>query len=62
MTGVANDGSKDKATDGAAPVNSFRRGVEARVKVLRSIRNPTVDQIERALFWEEYLKQKRDEK
>jgi hypothetical protein len=56
MTGVENDGSKDRATDGAAPVNSFRRGVELRVKVLRSLRNPTVEQIERALFWEEYLR------
>ena len=56
MTGAENDGSKHMATDGPAPVNSFRRGVELRVKVLRSLRNPTVEQIERALFWEEYLR------
>lgn len=46
----------EAATDGAAPVSSpFRKDVERRVKVLRSLRHPTVAQIEVAQFWEEYL-------
>jgi hypothetical protein len=56
MTAAANDGSKDKATDGAAPVNSFRTLIETRIRVWRSLRQPTVQQIEWCQFWEEYLK------
>lgn len=57
MTGAEANGSGGKATDGPAPVISkFRRDIEIRVKTLRSLRNPTVEQIERAQFWEEYLR------
>ncbi len=41
---------------GVAEKGMFRREIELRVKTLRSLRAPTVDQIERALFWEEYLR------
>lgn len=33
----------------------FRQDIQRRVKVLRSLRHPTVAQIEVAQFWEEYL-------
>ena len=56
MTGAEKDGSKDKATDGPAPVNSFRTLIETRIRVWRSLRQPTVQQIEWCQFWEEYLK------
>lgn len=36
--------------------NEFRERIEQRVRVLRSLRQPTVEQIERAQFWEEYLR------
>ena len=40
-----------------APVDSpFRKMIEARIKVWRSLRAPTVQQIEWCQFWEEYLK------
>jgi len=39
-----------------APVNHFRARIEARVRIWRSLRTPTVDQIENAQFWEDYLK------
>lgn len=57
MTGVDSHGCGGVPKDGAAPVKSpFRLEIERRVKVLRSLRNPTVHQIESAIFWEEYLK------
>lgn len=49
-------------SNGSAPVapaarNEMRARIETRVKVLRSLRAPTVEQIEAAQFWEEYLRQ-----
>ena len=44
---------------GPSPVsrpNGFRQQIEGKVRTLRSLRHPTVEQIERAQFWEEYLK------
>lgn len=43
MTGVDAQGCGGQPKDGAAPVNPFRVEVERRVKVLRSLRNPTVE-------------------
>lgn len=46
-----------------APVDSpFRKMIEARIKVWRSLRAPTVQQIEWCQFWEEYLKKPDAEK
>lgn len=40
-----------------APVpNPMRERIQTRVRVLRSLRQPTVEQIEAAQFWEEYLR------
>jgi hypothetical protein len=70
MTGVETaTGSMDRnevQTDivDPAPVvpSPFRTLIETKLRVWRSLRQPTVQQIEWCLFWEEYLKQKRDEK
>jgi hypothetical protein len=56
MTGVEKDGSGAVAKAGAAPVNSFRTLIETKLRVWRSLRQPTVQQIEWCQFWEEYLK------
>lgn len=41
---------------GPAPVsNEFRARIESRVRTLRGLRHPTVEQIERKLFLKEYL-------
>lgn len=56
MTGVEPHGSGAAATDGPAPVNSFRTLIETKLRVWRSLRQPTVQQIEWCQFWEEYLK------
>lgn len=56
MTGAEAQDGGGAAKDGAAPVSSpFRQDIQRRVKVLRSLRHPTVAQIEVAQFWEEYL-------
>ena len=55
---AVDSGNRAQQDADPASVNSpFRKDIELRVKTLRSLRAPTVEQIERALFWEEYLKQ-----
>ena len=44
------------ASDPASVISPFRQMIETRLVVLRSLRKPTVEQIEARLFWEEYLK------
>lgn len=44
-----------------SPTDSeFRKLIKARVRVWQSMRNPTVEQIQNRLFWEEYLKTKQE--
>lgn len=50
-TSISNAMSADPA-----PVSPFRQRIEARVRVWRSLRAPTVGQIENAQFWEDYLR------
>jgi len=56
MAGAETHGSDETPTDGAAPVSSpFRETILWRIKVWRSLRAPTEEQLERLKFWEEYL-------
>ena len=53
---TAQDSSLDPAPVSLpADESPFRTRIRERVRVLKSLRNPTVEQIERRQFWEEYL-------
>lgn len=56
---AAGDGLAVVPISPPAPVqpNPMRDRITARVRVLRSLRAPTVQQIEAAQFWEEYLRE-----
>ncbi len=55
-TGKGGPPSPRPSPPGEGDESRFRREIKLRVKTLRSLRAPTVEQIESALFWEEYLK------
>lgn len=42
------------------PASPFRTRIRERVRVLKSLRHPTVEQIERRQFWEEYLEKTKE--
>lgn len=47
--------SKDRPLDPALVDSPFRAYIRARIRTWRSLRHPTVEQIEGAQFWERYL-------
>lgn len=53
-----NDEQKDIVDPApVVPPSPFRKMIETKVRVWRSLRQPTVQQLEWCQFWEEYLKQ-----
>ncbi len=55
QTGDTSPRPSPQSGEGEETESPFRPRIRERVRVLKSLRNPTVEQIERRQFWEEYL-------